>query len=99
MLGYHDIMRKPIYNEYELGHALREVRKQRGLTQAQLAAKASVSRAFVIALENGTTPRSEMMRVLRVIRALGLRIALEDDDSPGFDEALAQLIGGGQERQ
>jgi transcriptional regulator with XRE-family HTH domain len=79
-------------NEFELGHAVRAIRKEKQLTQAQLAAKANVSRAFIIALENATKPRAEMTRVLRVLRALKLRMVLEEDDSPSFQEALNQLI-------
>jgi transcriptional regulator with XRE-family HTH domain len=94
MSWYYYIMNNSFNNEYELGQVLRAVRRDGGVTQAELAQRAGVSRAFVIALENGTNPRAETTRVMRVIRALGLRIRLEPDDAPSFAQALAQLTAG-----
>ena len=59
----------------QLGHALRAVRKQLGLTQPQLALAAGVGVRFIVDLEAGkTTLRLE--NVLRVIDVLGGKLEL-----------------------
>jgi len=87
-------MSRPITSALQLGAALREQRIARGLTQAQLAEHASVSRAFVIDLEKGARPRAELTRVLAVVRALDLAITLDADTTPSFTAALDDLLGG-----
>lgn len=52
-----------IQTEHQLGAALRERRERLSLTQAQVAERAGVSRAFVTELERGRRPRAESMRV------------------------------------
>ncbi|ACZ20820.1 Helix-turn-helix protein [Sanguibacter keddieii DSM 10542] len=82
-----------IRNEIELGPALRERRERAGLTQAQLALRANVSRAFVIDIERGRRPRAELTRVLAVMRALDSAITLVDHQAQTAEEALADLLG------
>ncbi|MCL2826936.1 MAG: helix-turn-helix domain-containing protein [Eggerthellaceae bacterium] len=82
-------------NEIELGRAIREMRKQRGLTQAELAKQAQVSRAYVIMLEQGTGTRAELGRAIRVVRALGQQLALVPDTTLPYEEALQQLLDRG----
>ncbi|MDP5227957.1 MULTISPECIES: helix-turn-helix domain-containing protein [Arthrobacter] len=53
-----------------VGTIVRDARKQRGLTQAQLAEHAHVSRVFVIELESGH-PRAELGKALAVLDVLG----------------------------
>jgi len=86
-------MKNAVRNEYELGHAVRRFRKEQGLTQAGLAARAQVSRAFVINLESGASSGAELGRVFRVLRALGLVTHLEKSDPQSFEEALQALTG------
>jgi len=77
-----------------LGAAIREARDAAGWTQAELAERAGVSRAFVVGIERGGRPRAELSRVLAVVRALGKAVALVDDQRPGsFDQALDELLG------
>lgn len=57
-----------------LGARTRAVRRERGLTQAQLAVAAQVSRSFVNELENGHA-RAELGKVIDVLQALGLQLA------------------------
>lgn len=82
-----------VRNEIELGAALRERRERAGLTQAQLATRANVSRAFVIDVERGRRPRAELTRVLAIMRALDSAITLVDHRSQTAEEALADLLG------
>ncbi|MEP7765532.1 helix-turn-helix domain-containing protein [Sanguibacter sp. 25GB23B1] len=81
-----------VTNAPELGAQLRAARREAGLTQAQVAASAKVSRAFVIDLEQGKRPGAELSRVLAVARALHLSFALVEDARPSFDAALDDLL-------
>lgn len=90
-------MQQMMRNEIELGHALKAERLRRGMTQAELAELAHVSRAFIIGIERGTAHRAEIGRVFRVIRALGFGVTMLQDETPDFTEALRQLLGGKQD--
>jgi transcriptional regulator with XRE-family HTH domain len=87
----------PIRNENELGQAVRVIRRSRGLTQTELAAKAQVSRAFLISFERGTAPRAEIGRAFRVLRVLGMQLELTAEKPFDFADALHQLIQRNQE--
>jgi y4mF family transcriptional regulator len=60
----------------EVAGAVRLARKDRGWTQATLAANAHVSRDLVNRLENGSG-RVELAKVLDVLAALGLATVIE----------------------
>jgi hypothetical protein len=62
------------------------------MTQVELAGKAHVSRSFIIGLERGTNQGAEAGRVFLVLKALGLRLVVEEDTSPTFEEALQDLL-------
>lgn len=55
----------------EIGHRLRQARLSRGLTQAQLAESAGVSRATLIGLENGLVKDLGVARVLAIANTVG----------------------------
>lgn len=61
--------------EAELGHRIRDIRKQRNLTQQELADKSNVSRSAIKYLEGGNG--SSLATFLNVARALGLDADLE----------------------
>lgn len=101
MLEYADIVDRRFVDLVSLGAAVRDVRQARGLTQAELASRARVSRQFVISLERGAGPRAELGKVLSVLRALGLAMNLRDDEAPhargptpSITDLLDQLDGG-----
>lgn len=80
-------------NSYKLGVMLRQLREQRGLTQAEVAERADISRQLLVKIEKGH-PRAEIGRVLAVVRALGGRIAIEPiTDSPPAIDLDALLEG------
>ena len=85
-------MIKHVDNLFELGHAIRASRQSHGMTQAALADKAAVSRAFVSSLERGMKPRAELIRVMQVLQALDLSITLESSKALTFNEALESLL-------
>ncbi|MEX2495173.1 MAG: helix-turn-helix transcriptional regulator [Woeseia sp.] len=57
----------------ELGNALRELRGEAGLTQAQLAEAAGVSRKTINTVENGVFVPSSIL-ALRLAQALGVPV-------------------------
>jgi HTH-type transcriptional regulator / antitoxin HipB len=61
----------------ELGAALRQARKARGLRLEDLALAAGVGVRFVSELERGK-PTVRLAETLRVASALGVRVTLED---------------------
>jgi HTH-type transcriptional regulator/antitoxin HipB len=79
---------------HDLAAAVRGRRQELGLTQAQLAARAHVSRAWVNAFESGK-PAAEVRLVLAVVDALGLELRLgerEDGPSRGATVDLDELL-------
>jgi HTH-type transcriptional regulator/antitoxin HipB len=69
---------------HDLAAAIRGRRQELGLSQAELAARAHVSRAWVNAFEAGK-PAAELRLVLAVVDALGLELQISDreDGAPG----------------
>ena len=62
-----------------LGTALRQYRKEAGLTQAQLADIAGIERSYLSRLENGLETE-QLRRLLAILSKLGLRITIERRD-------------------
>jgi HTH-type transcriptional regulator/antitoxin HipB len=60
----------------DVGATVRAARETQGLTQANLAAMANVSRRWLIAIEQGEHHRAELDRVLRVLAALNLEVGI-----------------------
>lgn len=54
-----------------LAKVLRRIRREQGLTQADLAEQAGVSRSWLIELESGK-PTAEVGKIMSVVRALGV---------------------------
>jgi transcriptional regulator with XRE-family HTH domain len=75
---------------HRLGKALRDARKRRGLTQAQLAALATVSRLKVIQVERGDASVS-MGAYAEITAALGMEFTLVPARRPTLDE-VAELL-------
>jgi HTH-type transcriptional regulator/antitoxin HipB len=60
----------------ELGKAIREARRDAGLTQAQVAAAAGVGLRFLIELEAGK-PTAQLGKALAVLSILGCRLRID----------------------
>jgi transcriptional regulator with XRE-family HTH domain len=56
----------------ELGNLIKATRKQKGLSQKDLAERSGVSRARIEALENGRIAEIGFKHLLRLMNALGL---------------------------
>ena len=65
----------PIDSPPALGQAVRQARKQLGLTQPQLALAAGVGVRFIVDLEAGK-PTLRLEHILRVLHALGGTLAI-----------------------
>lgn len=86
--------RRHIQRPYELGAALRDLRRQQGLTQAELAARAGTSRRWVCDTENGRVPLGIKL-MFRLIHHLGYQIDLVPAPEPkiDFDAHIQSLTG------
>jgi HTH-type transcriptional regulator/antitoxin HipB len=70
-------MARDLASIHDLVAAVRGRRRQLGLSQAELASRAGVSRQWLVAFEAGK-PTVELSLVLRLLDALGLRLALDE---------------------
>ncbi|GID30221.1 helix-turn-helix domain-containing protein [Paractinoplanes brasiliensis] len=81
-------------NADDLGVYLRERRHAASMTQAQLAARARVSRRWLTDLEAGKAT-AEVGLVFRVVAALGLFIDVRPEPESDFDlDAYLDSFGG-----
>lgn len=64
-----------ISNTKELGEIIRKKRKEKGLTQSDLAISANVGMRFLVDLENGKNT-AQIGKILSVCGALGIKIDL-----------------------
>jgi HTH-type transcriptional regulator / antitoxin HipB len=62
-----------IRNARELGYLIRDIRKGRGFTQAELAIQAGVSRKWLIGVEAGKRT-SELSLILTTLNVLGVAL-------------------------
>ena len=79
-------MASPIANSRDLAVAIRAARRERRLTQDDLALASGTGRRFIVDLEAGK-PTVRLEAVLSVVAALGLRFELHPDvpGGPGPD--------------
>jgi len=79
----------------DLGLYVRDRRTQLGMTQADLAGAAGVSRRWLLDLESGK-PTAQIGLVLRTLQALGLVVEAQPEDEAllaDLDELLRDLGG------
>ncbi|MCL2468597.1 MAG: helix-turn-helix domain-containing protein [Micrococcales bacterium] len=84
-----------------LGAAVRQARRDQGLSQAELARDAQVGRQWLVGLESGDKVSAPLDMVLRVLRELGLAVTLDpvarepSDDRPIITATqILQRFGG-----
>ena len=76
-----DALARPLGTMRELAEFVGEVRGGLGIPQARLAARAGVSRQWLVALESGR-PTVEAGKVLRTLEALGFELVVTPYDPP-----------------
>lgn len=79
-----------------IGAIVREHRRRAGLTQADLAQRAGVSRGWLVRLESGH-PAADTPTVFKVLRALDLELVVRPtrrtEAEAAAERALAELLG------
>lgn len=80
----HPAHERPVRRPDQFGRALRSIRLQLGMTQAELAEKARVTRKWLSQVENGKRT-AELGLVCRVVSVLGYEIQLVPAAAPSFD--------------
>jgi transcriptional regulator with XRE-family HTH domain len=65
-----------------IGPQIASRRKKLGLSQLELARKASVSRATVDALENGRSGELGFSKITKILSALGMGLKLQEEMAP-----------------
>jgi transcriptional regulator with XRE-family HTH domain len=75
-----------------IGARIAVKRKQLGLSQAELAKKAGISRATLDALENGRSGELGFSKVTRILSALGMGMKLQEEMTrrPTLDELMEE---------
>jgi transcriptional regulator with XRE-family HTH domain len=75
-----------------LGEQIASRRKKMGLSQSELARKASLSRATLDALENSRAGELGFSKIAKLLSALGLELRLQDAISgrPTLDELIEE---------
>lgn len=76
----------------ELGAAIKEARRAKGLTQGQVAVAIGSSRTRVIAFENGYAPEMSIATVIRMMNMVGLdfRLSTYNDGCPTLDDLQSE---------
>ena len=76
----------------EIGRAVATARIPTGLRQADLAAKAGLSRATIDALENGRASDIGVSKLSRVLASVGLELAIRPatNERPTLDELMKE---------
>lgn len=99
----HAMLSRRVVTPLDLGFGVRDARMAVGLTQAELAEKAGVSREWLNGVERGKRPRAEVGQLLDVLMALDLPLMLgvgeprvvDDDDEQGDEEGEEGETPGG----
>lgn len=79
-----------IQSPLQLGDALRQARKQLGLTQSQLALASGVGVRFIVDLEAGK-PTLRLENILRVLNALGGELQISGLPSSVVEELSKEV--------
>lgn len=61
---------------FEIGEAVRQARKAKGLTQAELANRVGLSRYTIIRFESGQVSDLGLRKVLSILTHLGLQLSI-----------------------
>lgn len=81
-----------VHSVRELAAVVRSLRRERGLTQAELARAAGVGREWLIHLEKGRLGL-EVGLVMATLKALGVRLRIEQQSAVQADIDLGRILG------
>ncbi len=74
-----------VIDALEIGYAIKDRRAELGLTQAQVAEAAGVSKRCLWSLELGHNPGVQLDKLTAVLGALGLDLRIDKGDVPIID--------------
>lgn len=75
---------------FDLGSKIRQSRKEKNLTQAQLAGMAGITRKTLSQIETGTVSDIGIRKVERTLEILGLELSVRPAGAPPTLEELQQ---------
>jgi HTH-type transcriptional regulator/antitoxin HipB len=75
----------------EFGLVIREKRRQRKLSQAELARKVGVSRQWIVGVERGKS-RSELGLVLQTLNVLDISLSVDVERPPPASDATIEPV-------
>ena len=78
----------------EMGARIRQSRKARGLTQAELASRSGIARETLSQFESGTARDLGFVKILRLVRALGLDLLLLETPATVTDYVAVSASAG-----
>ena len=81
-----------VIDALEIGYAIKDRRAELGLTQAQVAEAAGVSKRCLWSLELGQNPGVQLDKLTAVLGALGLDLRIDKGDLPRF-KAQKEEVG------
>lgn len=73
-----------VIDALEIGYAIKDRRAELGLTQAQVAKAAGVSKRCLWSLELGQNPGVQLDKLTAVLGVLGLDLRIDKGDVPSF---------------
>ena len=73
-----------VIDALEIGYAIKDRRAELGLTQAQVAEAAGVSKRCLWSLELGQNPGVQLDKLTAVLGVLGLDLRIDKGDVPSF---------------
>ena len=68
-----------IYTAASIGPAIRQYRREAGLTQAELAARVGIDQSYLSRLEQGQETE-QLRRIITILKQLGVRASLRHED-------------------
>lgn len=74
----------------DIGNKIRAARKQRGLSQAELARMLSMSRSTISQIESGRVQEIGVRKLMRLMDSLGLELGVRPAGSPPTLEDLQE---------
>ncbi len=80
-----------VIDALEIGYAIKDRRAELGLTQAQVAEAAGVSKRCLWSLELGQNPGVQLDKLTAVLGALGLDLRIDKGDLPRFKAQKEEL--------
>ena len=80
-----------VIDTLEIGYAIKDRRAELGLTQAQVAEAAGVSKRCLWSLELGHNPGVQLDKLTAVLGTLGLDLRIDKGDPPSFKAQQEEL--------